>query len=482
MNIIEKLNTVAWSTVSLSDFISSNIDDIFMFFVNQNHTNLLLHRNALDEFLCNHFKIIRKLDFTSNENKIFLDVLIDACERLNLSFYFRPLTRIKENNSFQLSIRNESTLLYINGLRSISDFSNILIPLLDKLQNAFEIEEDSNKRVIAVFFNFYANLIRNFGPIDGVRLICSSIRELKINYTFLSSEITDEILDIDINDSDETYEIIHSIIDEFLEREAIYLTYSESNFIIELETEYARKLSEINPDIYDIRRLSSQLCNCTDEVFISLGRGVSVLYDEQQLYAYIRSYGNMHFAKCNYAYERIPISFFDNNIEIIDYGCGQALASMTYLDFLNKNHHSQVVEKITLIEPSEIALKRGALHIKLFNSEIDILTINKDLNGLVPNDFNNNGNIKLHLFSNILDIDNYSTKHLANLINECFKGENIFVVVSPKITDLKTNRIDNFIYEFQLFNPEIIAHESKSPREWVSNWSIILRMLKINIT
>jgi len=483
MNIIEKFNTVNSSVETLTTFIQKNSDEIFNFFINQSQCNLSDFKADIDAFLSSNYKIIKKLDLSINENQIFIDVLIDTSERLNLSIYFQRLCRIKEKAGLPISKRNEATSLYINRLRHLDDFSNILNNLLDKLQSAFETEEDTNKRVLAVFFNFYANIIRNFGKFNlgGVKSIIEQINQQKDNYSFLISDITDDILAVDIIENKKAFLAIHSIIDKYLEREVISLTYSDAEYLIEIETEYADKLKEIESEISQIRKLANDLFNGSDDIFYSLGRGVAILSKEQQLFSYLRSYGNMHFAKCNYAYNNIPLDFFNNNIEIIDWGCGQALASMTYLDFIKKQDITQIIEKVTLNEPSEIALKRGTLHIKTFDNKIDIHTIHKDLNSLRKNDFTSNNYVKLHLFSNILDIDNYSSKQLAELIKEKFKGVNYFVVVSPKITDLKTNRIDNFIKEFAIQDFELIKSENKNAGEWKRNWTLVLRIFKVNI-
>ena len=484
MNIFEKLNTVTGSVENLTVFVQENSDEIFNFFINQAQLNLSDFKTDIDAFLSSNYKIIKKLDLSINENQIFIDVLIDTTERLNFSLYFQKLCRIKEKADLPISKRNEATSLYINRLRHLADFSNILNSFLNKLQLAFETEEDSNKRVLAVFFNFYANIIRDFGTFNlgGVNSIIGQIKTQKDNYSFLISDITDDILAIDIIESEKAFLAIHSIIDTHLEREIIHLTYSDAEYFIELETEYANKLNDIESEISQIRQLASSLFNGSDDVFYSLGRGVTILSEEQQLYAYLRSYGNMHFAKCNYAYDNIPADFFDYNIEIVDWGCGQALASMTYLDFIKKENINKNIKKIKLNEPSEIALKRGALHIKTFDSNIDIQTIHKDLNSLQVDDFkSNNDNVKLHLFSNILDIDNYSTKQLADLIKKKFTGLNYVVIISPKITDLKTNRIDSFIKEFETGEFEPIKYENKNAGEWTGNWTMFLRLFKVNI-
>ncbi len=483
MNIIEKINSVICSVNDLTLFVKKNSDAIFNYFINQPHSELINSQKDINDFLFRCNNIIQKLDFSINENKIFIDVLIDVSERLNLSFYFQRLCRIKEKAKLPISKRNQAAALYVNGLRNISDFSNILNDFLYKLQDAFETEEDTNKRILSIFFNFYANIIRDFGTYNlaGVKEIIDKIKENKNNYPFLISEITDEIFSIDIIDNIKAFTTIQSIIDNYLGRDVINLTYSNVEYLIESGTEYALKLKEIKSDIIQIRQLAISLYNGSDDVFYSLGRGVIIPSEEQQLFAYLKGYGNMHFAKCNYAYKNIPPNFFKNNIEIIDWGCGQALASMTYLNFIKKNNINQCVEKITLNEPSEIALKRGVIHIKKFDNNIEINTINKVLNGLKVSDFTTNNSIKLQLFSNILDIDDYSTKHLANLIKEKFKGLNYFVIISPNITDLKTNRIDNFVKEFEMNDFNLIKAENKDAGEWENNWTMVLRIFKVKI-
>ena len=74
-------------------------------------------------------------------------------------------------------------------------------------------------------------------------------------------------------------------------------------------------------------------------------------------------------------------------------------------------------------------------------------------------------------------IENY----ISQLIKEKFKGLNYFVIISPKITDLKTNRIDSFIKEFEVQSFELIKSENKSAGEWKGIWTMLLRLFKVNI-
>ena len=171
--------------------------------------------------------------------------------------------------------------------------------------------------------------------------------------------------------------------------------------------------------------------------------------DENQLYAYMNSYGNMHYEKLIEALKTLPKAFFDEETNIIDWGCGQAMASMAYFDFLNQIGTEQVIKNLTLIEPSEIALKRASLHIRNFSPATDIHTINKDLDALVNEDFiKNKTNTHIHLFSNILDIDEFSLTALLQLVDSNFPGDNYFICVSPYINDTRTSRLDAFVKFF----------------------------------
>jgi hypothetical protein len=488
MNILEKLNSNSTTVDSLTTFLKHNIDEVFHFIINQKHATLTLSTGEVESYLVDNFNTIKKLDLSLSENQMFIDLLIDVSERLNLTFYFKRFCRIKVRAGLLISKKNEAASLYMNGLRSFQDFENILDNFLIKLQFAFEHEEDNNKRVIALFFNFYANVILDFGEMNMPSLIgfVNDVKHKSKNFPFLGGSISDEILELEISkDYKLAFNSIHLIIDEYLQREDIVLLFNKATYLIELETEYASRLSEVQKDLYEIRNLSSSFYSGVDSIFYSLGRGVAILTEEQQLYAYFHSYGRMHFAKCKFAFSFLPEDFFLNTIEIVDWGCGQAMASMSYLDFLQKKDIKQNIEKISLNEPSEIALKRGALHLTKYDETIKLTTINKDLDSIKKEDFQDfyPKNVKLHLFSNILDIDSYSTRQLSDLIKSNFIGINYFVIVSPYITELKTNRINNFISEFENSSEfELLESKNKQKGEWKGNWSLVLRVFKVRIS
>lgn len=238
--------------------------------------------------------------------------------------------------------------------------------------------------------------------------------------------------------------------------------------MIEQNTNYAYKLKYMdNPTFDKVRDLSTKFYRelpqaLQDELYEALNRGIDILDSEPQMTAYLFAFGKMHQAKLNYAFKQLPKEFLvQPEINIIDYGCGQALGTMCYIDFLNKNNYWQKVNSITLIDPSEICLKRAALHASVFFPEAKIITINKRFNDLNEHDIACNEWLdglymrreieenefvpKLHIFSNVLDMDSFDMKRLAKLILGRAKHYNQFVCTGPSFHNgEKVNKIRCF--------------------------------------
>ena len=181
------------------------------------------------------------------------------------------------------------------------------------------------------------------------------------------------------------------------------------------------------------------------------GRGVYPLSTERELNQYIFSYGNMHYAKLKSALNYLPASLFQEALDIIDWGCGQGIATITLLELKRPKN-----AKFTLIEPGLLALKRAALNTKCFfeaytSGGFNCKTINKGFDNLTRSDVATSPNrTKIHLFSNTLDIEGrYSQTELINLIKNTQSGKNYFVCCSPYINFEKRKKIDNFVNSFR---------------------------------
>ena len=193
-----------------------------------------------------------------------------------------------------------------------------------------------------------------------------------------------------------------------------------------------------------VRKLPSDLC---DELHESLNRGVDVLDSEPLLQMYIYAFGKMHNAKLQYAFEHLQKNVFKyREIEIVDYGCGQGLATICYHDFLQGHNIEQMVKRITLIEPSTMALSRAELLCSRFYPDAEIIAINKQFDNLTNEDLSISPKIPtIHLLSNILDVDSYDLQHFSRIVKKESVGDNEYVLVSPMQNTMRIKRLKDFV-------------------------------------
>ena len=224
--------------------------------------------------------------------------------------------------------------------------------------------------------------------------------------------------------------------------------------LIEQNTNYAYKLKYIEHPSFDkVRDLSvrfyrEQPKELQEELFEALHRGVDILDSEPEMATYLYTYGKMHQAKLEYAFSHLPEKFLSQpEINIVDYGCGQTVGTMCYADYLRDKGYAQEVKTITLIEPSEICLKRAALHASVFFPDAEIKTVNKNFDALDEDDIYCGENVPtLHILSNVLDILSFDLERFSDTVKQSLKGYNQFVCVGPYFFDFaRDRRIDVFL-------------------------------------
>ena len=251
--------------------------------------------------------------------------------------------------------------------------------------------------------------------------------------------------------------------------------------MIEQNTNYAYKLKYMdNPTFDKVRDLSTKFYRelpqaLQDELFEALNRGIDILDSEPQMTAYLYAFGLMHQAKLEYAFSKLPKEFLEQpEINIIDYGCGQALGTMCYADFLREKGYSQKVKVITLIEPSEICLERAALHDSVFFPDAEIKTVNKKFDDLTQDNIVcSEETPTLHILSNVLDMTNFDLERFADLVKGCLKRYNQFVCVGPYFNcSDKDNRMDDFcslLNGNEYFWGSFDKYELDKDRAWTAN-------------
>ena len=195
---------------------------------------------------------------------------------------------------------------------------------------------------------------------------------------------------------------------------------------------------------YDfVHKLPSELC---DELHESLNRGVDVLDSEPMLQMYIYAFGKMHNAKLFHAFNHMQDRVLKNDkIVIVDWGCGQGLASLCYHDYLKDCNSPQKVSQIVLIEPSSLALSRAELLCSCFYPDAEITAINKPFDTLTADDISvSSDELTIHLFSNILDVESYNLQHLIQTVTNLSSENNEYIIVSPIQNTLRTQRLKTF--------------------------------------
>lgn len=469
---------------SLSDFIGNNkvlIED----FVN---SDISAQRQQLDLFeqfvlLGGRIQMLDSLDFSKSQNRAFISFLFDYAERVNSTSVIIQLFQIIQRHSLDIGSRLEAAMLYLYNVPNVQTFVDRFEEICSKLQIAVDEEEDNDNKAVATFLNYYSSVVYNY-DIQFAQAIQTKAQSFKDNYPFLQNSVVKDSVSLDINQADKVYTTIQSSIDTLLGKRRHVSVRKISGFIIEQGSHYSELLSNSPCSFNAIRQIAIdelESINDKDEVYRSLHRGVAILDREEQLFHYLKSYGLMHRAKLLNAFSHFSFDELVNNrIEVFDWSCGQGLASIILLEYLSDHKLSLSIEEINLIEPSEIALKRASLHVRHFNTDVSINTLLKDMDSLSREDIHSSRDcVKLHLLSNILDVEQFSMRHFIDLTHEAFEGTNYFVCVSPYINDVKTARIDSFINSFmQNESYELLFEDEARKGEWKNGWTKVIRVAK----
>lgn len=180
--------------------------------------------------------------------------------------------------------------------------------------------------------------------------------------------------------------------------------------------------------------------------FHSLNSGTALIQTPAQATAYLAAYGHMHRLKLISAFDALfsQLKPGRQQLDVIDWGCGQGLASGVLLDYVGQHRLALTPARFTLIEPSALALSRAADHLSLLTSA-PVRRLLHTADGL-PNALltTDPAKVKLHLFSNLLDMEVVNYAMIARTIKTTQTGQNWFVCVSPAIIDFRNRRLREF--------------------------------------
>lgn len=182
------------------------------------------------------------------------------------------------------------------------------------------------------------------------------------------------------------------------------------------------------------------------------------------------------------AFENIPPIFFEQPvINIIDYGSGQAIGTMCYVDFLKNKSYTQIINKVTLIQPTENLLKLALPRVSKIYPDAEIITINKHLEDLDDEDIVCDEIIPtLHI---LYDLDwEFDLGNFAQVISDNLKGYNQFVCVGPCFNDpIADGLVDDFAEFFYINDKEDNYIKTFSEFELDPNepWSAHIRCFSV---
>lgn len=217
-----------------------------------------------------------------------------------------------------------------------------------------------------------------------------------------------------------------------------------------------------NPFFEDFLRIAAKNLPVSKRAYpwIGLSHGVKLLENDDELAQYLCAYGKMHKEKIDLALRSIrePSRVFTKDITIIDWGCGQGLASICFFDYLRTLGIAHKVNKVVLIEPSKPALNRAQEHLIKYIDGDKIISVNKYINDVAKNDISETNDLVIHFFSNILDIPNVNIQHLANLIKDNIISEQLFFCVGPQ--NLGVSKISEFAKMFDIKENELIKEHT----------------------
>ncbi len=243
------------------------------------------------------------------------------------------------------------------------------------------------------------------------------------------------------------------------------------------ECKYIEQIQALrNPSFQGIRKIASESIASLDSdsknvLYESLNRGIDLLETHEQLCQYLFSYGNMHEAKIHTALSHIQQEVYTNkSIQIIDWGCGQGLASVCFFDYLRKNEINSDILRVVLIEPSKQAIERAELHVSAYLDKDKIKPIKKYVNDVISEDIVFDVDTTIHFFSNILDVKSVEVEQLAQTIANSICGEHYFICVGPM--NANNQRIESFYEKFR--NPQLIwsDYHNKDQHSYTARYKV----------
>ena len=190
--------------------------------------------------------------------------------------------------------------------------------------------------------------------------------------------------------------------------------------------------------------------------------GVRLLKADSELNDYLVAFGEIHRAKLLEFLPHIPFDkFYSTGLVVVDWGCGQALATAVLVDYLRSRNISVEIKALRLIELSEQALERAEYISKKYfsNTSCELRTYVWSKEGLEKISKNLPQGIPiLHLFSNILDVKSVDLESVRIAVEEMRLGRESYVLsVGPEM-ETKWSDPHQLLDFFNAFDNSALVH------------------------
>ncbi len=160
----------------------------------------------------------------------------------------------------------------------------------------------------------------------------------------------------------------------------------------------------------------------------NLSHGKALLKSKDQMKAYLHHYGQMHREKLLRAYKHIPSDFLKSSFSVIDWGCGQGLASMVLSEYVP---NEDIVTDFILIEPSVLCLSQANANLTWSNPKSMVDVLRKREEEVEATDICVQERKVLHLLSNVVDMPEFSGNGIRRFVFANINLNHLIIGVSP---------------------------------------------------
>lgn len=194
---------------------------------------------------------------------------------------------------------------------------------------------------------------------------------------------------------------------------------------------------KIYSDLFGFRKEPVSLY---DDFICRTRRATAPLESLNDLITYNALYFAQHLARFRHLLDLVqaqrtqPVSA-PVRLRVIDYGCGQGLASLALLEHLYQRRHVEI--EVHLIEPSELSLYAASRYVKAhaqgFKGEVHVHAHACTIEQVPDNIFSQHSGTTVHLFSNVLDLAGQPNFNLGPLIRQILQtqGKHLLLGVGP---------------------------------------------------